>query len=121
MAVIANLTGNTADSANYSNIAHDYITQWQNLAIAQTSANFSSTPHTTLAYGENDTYSLLYNLYADALLQTNLVPKSVYQMQSDFYPHVALTYGGKSSPPLFPSFPSFPPNPSNMQTPTQSR
>lgn len=92
-ATIANLTNNTADGANYSSISHDYITQWQELAIAQDSSNFSGTPHTTLNYGSNDTYSLLYNLYADALLDTRLVPKSVYQMQSDFYPRVNLTYG----------------------------
>lgn len=93
MAVIANMTGHATDGANYTSIAHNYIDQWQTLGIAQTSSNFSGTPHTTLMYGANDTYSLLYNLYADALLQTNLVPKSVYQMQSDFYPVVNLTYG----------------------------
>lgn len=58
MATIANLTGNTADGANYSSIAQDYITQWQTLGIAQTSANFSL-PHTTLNYGANDSYSVL--------------------------------------------------------------
>lgn len=56
MATIANLTGHTADGANYSSIAHSYITQWQTLAIAETSSNFSSTSHTTLNYGANDTY-----------------------------------------------------------------
>lgn len=95
MAAIANMTGNTADGANYSSIAQSYITQWQTLAIAQTSANWTL-PHTTLNYGANDTYSLLYNLYADTLLGLNLVPKSVYQMQSDFYPEANLQYGGKS-------------------------
>lgn len=36
---------------------------------------------------------LLYNLYADAQLGTGLVPQSVYQMQSDFYPSVFNQYG----------------------------
>jgi hypothetical protein len=36
---------------------------------------------------------LLYNLFADAQLGLNLVPQSVYQMQSDFYPTIANTYG----------------------------
>jgi hypothetical protein len=36
---------------------------------------------------------LLYNLFADAQLGLNLVPQSVYQMQSDFYPTVANEYG----------------------------
>ena len=61
-------------------------------AIAESSANFSK-PHTTLAYGENDTYSLLYNLFGDKELGLDLVPQSVYDMQSDFYPTVFQEYG----------------------------
>ena len=52
MATIANLTGNTDAASNYSSIAHDYITQWQTLGIAMD----ADPPHTTLAYGMNDTY-----------------------------------------------------------------
>lgn len=36
---------------------------------------------------------LLYNLYADAELSLNLVPKSVYDIQSAFYPTVEVKYG----------------------------
>lgn len=89
MAVIANMTGHTSDGANYTNIAQSYIAQWQNLGIVQN----ATAPHTILAYGMENTHGLLYNLYGDALLQTNLVPTSVYQMQSDFYPTVDNTYG----------------------------
>lgn len=56
MANIASLTGNTADATNYTNIAHDYITQWQTLGIAHD----ASPPHTTLNYGANDTYGKPY-------------------------------------------------------------
>ena len=55
MAQIANLTGNTNDASNYSSIADNYITQWQTLGIAMD----ADPPHTTLAYGTNDTYSEL--------------------------------------------------------------
>lgn len=89
MAVISNLTGNTDDANNYSTIAHDYITRWQILGINQN----ATTPHTTLAYGNETSYGLLYNLYADALLGLDLVPQSVYDMQSTFYPTVVATYG----------------------------
>ncbi|KAK4863905.1 hypothetical protein LT330_010386 [Penicillium expansum] len=89
MAVIANQTGHTADAANYSSIAQDYITQWQNLAIAKD----ANPPHTTLSYGDTASHGLLYNLFADAQLGLNLVPQSVYQMQSNFYPTVANKYG----------------------------
>jgi len=89
MAVIANMTGHAADGANYTALAQSYISQWQGFGIARD----ANPPHTTLAYGQNDTHGLLYNLWADALLQTDLVPRSVYQMQSDFYPTVESTYG----------------------------
>lgn len=93
MSVIANLTNHPSDGANYSNIAHDYITKWQTLAVANTSSNFSGAPHTTLDYGASDTYSLLYNLYPDTLLDLHLVPSEIYSMQSSFYPIVNLAYG----------------------------
>ncbi|KAK4692612.1 hypothetical protein P7C71_g4630, partial [Lecanoromycetidae sp. Uapishka_2] len=89
MAVIANLTGNDATGANYTNIAHDYITQWQTLGIASD----ADPPHTTLAYGMNDTHGLLYNLYAEKELALDLVPQAVYDMQSAFYPTVNEQYG----------------------------
>lgn len=89
MSVIAKETGHTADAANYSKIAHDYINKWQTLAI-----NKNVTPaHTTLAYGDANSHGLLYNLFADAQLGLNLVPRYVYQMQSDFYPTVTNQYG----------------------------
>lgn len=101
MAIIANITGHTDDATNFTNIAHDYITKWQQLGIVQ--ATNGSLAHTTLAYGMPNTHGLLYNLYADAWIKTNIVPRSVYKMQSSFYPTIAMQYGGKShfiSPPL---------------------
>ncbi|KAG0651856.1 Glutaminase A [Hyphodiscus hymeniophilus] len=89
MAVIANITGNTADAANYTNIAHSYINQWQVLGVAQD----ANPPHTTLGYGLNDTHGLLYNLYGDAELNLGLVPEKIYDMQSAFYATVNDEFG----------------------------
>ena len=89
MAVIANLTGNTADATNFTNIAHSYINQWQVLGVAQD----ANPPHTTLGYGLNDTHGLLYNLYGDAELGLGLVPQTIYDMQSAFYPTVNDAFG----------------------------
>lgn len=36
---------------------------------------------------------LLYNLYADRELGLDLVPQSVYKMQSEFYPTIGNRYG----------------------------
>ncbi|TVY42939.1 Glutaminase A [Lachnellula subtilissima] len=89
MAVIAKLTGNNADATSFSNTAHDYIKKWQDMAVV-TDAN---PPHTNLAYHDNNSHGLLYNLYADKLLGLNLVPNSIYDMQSTFYPTVADEFG----------------------------
>jgi hypothetical protein len=56
MSVIAGMTGNTADAQNYSNIAHNYITQWQQYGIASN----ASPPHTTLDYGDTSSYGMSY-------------------------------------------------------------
>jgi len=108
MAQIANRTGNAVDGANYTNIAHNYIDLWQAYGI-----NYNATPpHTELNYGNASTYSLLYNLFGDAELGLELVPQSVYDMQSNFYPTVFNEYGvpldtrgpwtKSESPPLHP-------------------
>jgi len=36
---------------------------------------------------------LLYNIYADKLLGLNFIDQEIYDMQSNFYPTVALEYG----------------------------
>jgi len=92
MAQIANRTGNVGDGKNYTSIAEDYITQWQGYAINRN----ANPPHTTFNYGNESSYSLLYNLFGDRELGLGLVPQSVYDMQSTFYPTVFNQYG----PPL---------------------
>lgn len=52
MAVIANETGHASDAANYSGIAQDYISQWQDLGINKN----ANPPHTTLSYGDDDSH-----------------------------------------------------------------
>lgn len=89
MAVIANLTDHPADAAKYTGISHSYILQWQDLAIASD----ATPPHSTLSYAANDTHGVLYNLYGDKELSLNLVPQSVYDIQSAFYPTVVEQYG----------------------------
>ncbi|TKA69798.1 hypothetical protein B0A55_06469 [Friedmanniomyces simplex] len=88
-AQIANRTGNAADGANYTQIAHDYISSWETYGIN----NDTTYPHAELSYGNASSYVLLYNLFADAELGLQLVPQSVYDMQSAFYPTVFNEYG----------------------------
>ncbi|KAI0386749.1 glutaminase A [Hypomontagnella monticulosa] len=90
MSEISERTGNTDDAKTYGDTATSYISQWQGFGL-NTAAD---PPHATLSYGDGDSHGLLYNLYANSLLGFgDFVPKSVYDMQSDFYPTVALAYG----------------------------
>jgi hypothetical protein len=91
MSVVAKLTGNTADAENFTTTSHSYLTQWQSLAIVNATA--SAPAHTKLAYQDATGHGLLYNLYADKLLNLNFVPQHIYDMQSTYYPTVAHTYG----------------------------
>ena len=86
---IASMIGETTDAQNYTDIANSYITQWQVLGTVKN----ATMPHTTLNYGNDTTYSVLYNLWSDLELGLNFVPQSVYEMQSAWYPHVSTKYG----------------------------
>ena len=89
MAEISSLTSHPSDAENYTAIASSYISQWIGLGTTN-----SSLPHTTLSYGNDSSFSLLYNLYAAPLLGLgSFVPQTVYEEQSAFYPSVALRYG----------------------------
>ncbi|KAH8690740.1 glutaminase GtaA [Talaromyces proteolyticus] len=89
MSKIANLTGNESTGANYSSIAATYLSAWQEHGIESS----ASPPHTTLAYDDETSYGLLYNLWADKALSLNFVPQSIYDMQSTFYATVFNEYG----------------------------
>ncbi|CAN8106452.1 unnamed protein product [Discula destructiva] len=83
------LTSNTSASSYYNGIADSYLPTWIEYAVN----NASKPPHTMLNYNNLTSSGLLYNLYADRLLGLNFVPSSIYTMQSNFYPTVALAYG----------------------------
>lgn len=89
MAQIANRTGHVEDGQNFTNIAHEYIKLWQGYGINYNAAY----PHAELNYGNTSSYVLLYNIFGDKELGLDLVPQSVYDMQSEFYPTVMNKYG----------------------------
>jgi hypothetical protein len=86
MGEIAKLT-NSEDK--WSKTAYDYLQTWKIYAINRG----ADLPHTTLSYGDNNSHGILYNLYADRLLNLNFVDQEIYDMQSAFYPTIALEYG----------------------------
>ncbi|KAF8639975.1 hypothetical protein AX17_001222 [Amanita inopinata Kibby_2008] len=87
MSEIAGMLGDTAKSSNYSSIADDYVNKWQTYAISTTG------PHLTLSYGNDSSWGLSYNLYADKLLKLNLFPSSIYEMQTAWYKTVTQPFG----------------------------
>ncbi|KAF5868871.1 putative glutaminase protein [Botrytis fragariae] len=96
MAEIASLTSHSDVSSNYSSIAQNYVENWMHLAVVNYTGSSSSSPmlaHTSLNYANASSYSLLYNLFPDKLLSLNIIPQSIYDMQSTFYPSVTNTYG----------------------------
>ncbi|KAI0771549.1 hypothetical protein BD413DRAFT_492851 [Trametes elegans] len=76
MSEIADIVGDNAKSSNYNSIASTYAQEWQTLA---TSADGT---HLTLTYGNDSSWGLTYNLYADKLLGTNIVPELLYSLLS---------------------------------------
>ncbi|KAK0707584.1 hypothetical protein B0H67DRAFT_494625 [Lasiosphaeris hirsuta] len=86
MSHIANLTKH---EDNWGAIADAYLQTWKSYAI-NTNAN---PPHTTLSYGDNNSHGLLYNIYSDKLLGLNFIDQEIFDMQSAFYPTIALEYG----------------------------
>lgn len=52
MSEIASKTGNSADAANYSNIAHEYIGQWQQMAVVSS----ADPSHTNLDYQDDSSH-----------------------------------------------------------------
>ncbi|KAG7096816.1 hypothetical protein E1B28_004225 [Marasmius oreades] len=87
MSVIASRLGDTNGANNYSSIAADYVTRWQGFAKSKTG------PHLTLAYNNDASWGLSYNLYSDKLLKLNLFPQSIYDLQTAWYNTVSQQFG----------------------------
>ncbi|KZT74313.1 DUF1793-domain-containing protein [Daedalea quercina L-15889] len=87
MGEMASLAGNSEESSNYTSIASSYVTQWQGFATS------SDGKHLTLNYNNDSSWSLTYNMWADKLLKLDLIPDSVYEMQTAWYPTVDAEYG----------------------------
>ncbi|KAG2028249.1 hypothetical protein BDR03DRAFT_883605, partial [Suillus americanus] len=66
-------------SSNIQSIVQHYVPQILNYATS------SDGLHLTLNYGNESSWGLSYNLYADRLLGTNVFPESIYDMQTAWY------------------------------------
>ncbi|KLO07574.1 DUF1793-domain-containing protein [Schizopora paradoxa] len=87
MSVIAGMVGDTARESNYSSIAASYVTQFQGFALSSTGK------HLTLSYGNDSSWGLSYNMFADKLLKTNVFPQSLFDLQTSWYKTVFNAFG----------------------------
>jgi len=87
MAEIARAVGDTAQAQNYSATAQEYYDRWTDFAIDP------SGTHTVLAYQWRSSWGLLYNTYPARLLNLSIIPDTLFQMQSAFYPSVSQLWG----------------------------
>jgi hypothetical protein len=89
MALLSDYIGNATEKNHYDGYAKNFIRLWQDYGTTKS----KSTPHTTLNYGDENSHGLLYNIWSDVELGLKLVPDSVYDMQSNFYPTQRKKYG----------------------------
>ncbi|EJU00939.1 DUF1793-domain-containing protein [Dacryopinax primogenitus] len=87
MSQIASALGKTVDAQYYSSIAQSYVPLFEGFATSKDGS------HLDLSYGNDSSWGITYNLYADKLLQANLFPDHLYEMQTDWYPTVKQPYG----------------------------
>ncbi|KAK5101613.1 hypothetical protein LTS08_004071 [Lithohypha guttulata] len=87
MAQISAAVGDGVAAANYSLTAQNYYKQWETLGIDP------SGTHTLLAYQWRSSWGLLYNVYPAKLLKLSIIPQSLYDQQSAYYPSVSQVWG----------------------------
>ncbi|PBL00369.1 hypothetical protein ARMGADRAFT_1072730 [Armillaria gallica] len=93
MSEISRALRKSQDAETYSSRAKSYVEQWQISA--------GSTGHLLSTYGptaDPSSWSLVYNLFADKLLGTELVDSSIYSNQDTFYSHQADAFGAFGIP-----------------------
>ncbi|KLO15829.1 hypothetical protein SCHPADRAFT_888243 [Schizopora paradoxa] len=79
MARMSNFSGIPTDEARYQGISQSYMQQWLSLSVS------SDKTHLLGNFGNETSSGVIYNLFADKLLQLGLVPQAINDMQSSFY------------------------------------
>ncbi|KAK8117388.1 glutaminase [Apiospora kogelbergensis] len=87
ISLMSRLDNSPGDGGVTDAIVRSYYSDWEKFGISP------SRDHTLLAYQWRSSWGLLYNIYYDKLLNLGVVGKSVYTMQSRWYPTVSQQYG----------------------------
>ncbi|CCM02776.1 uncharacterized protein FIBRA_04884 [Fibroporia radiculosa] len=78
MAEMSKAIGNMSDYSLLASAAATFVKSWQSGVVS----SGSNTQHLLFDFGDEDSWALMYNLYADRLLQTNLVSASTQYYQT---------------------------------------
>ncbi|KAM5540211.1 hypothetical protein V8D89_006030 [Ganoderma adspersum] len=78
MAEIAHALGENSDAAEYGDQASSLFNSWLLLAQSSDGSRLLG------SYGNQQSWSLMYNLFADKMLGLNFVPQSVIDMQTQY-------------------------------------
>ncbi|KAJ3894274.1 hypothetical protein GG344DRAFT_41334 [Lentinula edodes] len=87
MAEISQAMGDTTAAQQYQANATTYVKLWESLA--------SSSGHLLPTYEDasSSDFALMYNMYADTLLKTNLIDQSIYSSQASYYSNLTQLAG----------------------------
>ncbi|TCD67966.1 hypothetical protein EIP91_011767 [Steccherinum ochraceum] len=78
MSKIGSALGRHDDAQQFSNQAQDLLKAWNGMGVSQDGH------HVLAKYGDQNSWTLPYNFYADKLLQTNVIDNSFYSSETTF-------------------------------------
>ncbi|KAI0325215.1 DUF1793-domain-containing protein [Cubamyces sp. BRFM 1775] len=79
MAEISRALAQHTDAEEYDSCAAELVSSWESLAMS------SDRQHLLGIYGNEGSWALMYNVYADILLGTNLINQTLLRGQTTFY------------------------------------
>ncbi|GAA6036100.1 hypothetical protein JCM8097_006615 [Rhodosporidiobolus ruineniae] len=89
MGELAKQVGRFTDHVHFSSVAKAYVVEWSKMALTEEGGSL----HAKLAYQDEGSWGLLYNLFGDRLLGLDLFDRSLYKHQADWYRGKAEKYG----------------------------
>ncbi|KLO05108.1 hypothetical protein SCHPADRAFT_947174 [Schizopora paradoxa] len=79
MAKISDRFGSANDSSTFQKNANSLMQQWMTSSISNSGERILS------VFGQQDSGGVIYNMYADKWLGLNLIPDTIYGLQTSFY------------------------------------
>ncbi|SGY74530.1 BQ5605_C005g03368 [Microbotryum silenes-dioicae] len=90
MGGLAAKTGRWVESIHYGATAKAYAAEWYDLALTPKPIDL---PHAKLAYQDENSHGLLYNLFGDRALNLGIFDRQLYEWQSKFYTTLLQPFG----------------------------